>query len=387
MRLILFLGKGGTGKTTVATATALLCADLGYRTLVVSTDIAHSLADALDQPLGAKPSSVSDNLWGQEINVIDEVRAQWSELQDYVDVMLRRRGMSRVIAEELAIIPGMEEIAGLLHIYQYSRDQSFDVIIIDAAPTGETIRLLAVPETFQWYFGRLERGGDQFRRLAQLFGLFSGQEMLDRLSKLDTQVADLREILTDPEISSYRVVLGPEKMVIKESQRALTYLNLYGYPVDAGIINRVLPSRLSEDSYLRHMQEIQQSYLHMIEEIFAPLPMFKVPWYSEEVIGLTSLRKLADDLWGNLDPTQQFWQGPTQEIEERDEELILRMPMPHIEVEKVMMTKRGDELFINIGNFKRELILPSALAVREAKKAYLTDDGMLVVHFASPQPN
>lgn len=382
MRLIFYLGKGGTGKTTVAAATALRCAHLGYRTLVVSTDMAHSLADALDQPLNSKPVAVTKRLWGQEINTIDEVRSHWKELQDYADAILRRRGMTQVIAEELAIVPGMEEIACLLHIHRYSRDKNFDVIVVDAAPTGETIRLLAIPETFKWYVSRFDQKGDQMWKLAQLFGLMSSHEMFNLLSKIDIDVSELRQILTDPEISSYRVVLNPEKMVVKESQRAITYLNLFGYPVDAGIINRVLPADPSPDPYLRHIQEIQKHYLRIIQDSFAPFPMFEVPWYNKEVVGLQAMDRMAEFLWSDSDPAQIFWHGPTQEIEERGEEFVLRMPLPHIELEKVTMTKRGDELFVTIGNFKRELILPSVLAIREATTAKLTSDGILEIHFS-----
>jgi arsenite-transporting ATPase len=384
MRLIFYLGKGGTGKTTVAAATALRCAAIGHRTLVISTDIAHSLADVLDQPLEAHPTQVAENLWGQEINVIEEVRAQWGELQEFVETMLRRRGMSQVIAEELAIVPGMEEIASLLNVYKHCQEAKYDVIVVDAAPTGETIRLLAVPETFQWYLGRFDQKGDQIWRLAQIFGLISTQEMFDILTQLDADVTDLRKILTDPKVSSYRVVINPEKMVIRESQRAVTYLNLYGYPVDLGIINRVLPDKPSSDPYLRPIQEIQGRYLTMLYDTFSPLPLYKVPWYNKEIIGVEPLQKMAGDLWGDEDPTQIFWQGPTFVVEERDHELILQIPLPHVEIEKINMIKRGDELFVSVGNFKREIILPNSLAVRKATSAELNAQGILEIRFIQP---
>jgi arsenite/tail-anchored protein-transporting ATPase len=380
MRLILYLGKGGVGKTTVAAATALRCAELGYRTLVVSTDIAHSLADVLDSSLNVEPIAVAQNLWAQEINVLDEMRTHWHELWDYLASMLRRRGISQAIAEELAIVPGMAEMASLLHIYRQSQKQTFDVMVVDAAPTGETIRLLTVPETFQWYAGRLTRDEGPWK-LAQSFGLAPTHETFDLLDRLEAEMKELRQMLIDPAISSYRVVFNPEKIVIKETQRAVTYLNLFGYAVDVGIINRVLPAERSSDPYWRRLQEIQQHYLELSRNTLAPLPLFEVPWYSDEVIGLSALKQMADGLWKELDPSQLFWNGPTQKIEERSGAYVLCLPLPHVDMDQVEITKRGDELFLAIGNFKREFSLPNVLAIRQATKANLTDEGILEVHF------
>ena len=262
MRLILYLGKGGVGKTTIAAATALGCAKRGYRTLVVSTDIAHSLADVLDQSLQSEPIIVSESLWAQEINVLEEIRTHWHELWDYLASILRRRGISQVIAEELAIVPGMEELASLLHIHRQSQEQTFDVIIVDAAPTGETMRLLTVPETFQWYAGRISQWDEKAWKIAQSFGLVPTQKTFELLDRIEAEMTSLRQVLIDPAISSYRVVFNPEKIVIKETQRAVTYLNLFGYSVDAGIINRVLPTEPSPDPYWCRLQEIQQQNEH-----------------------------------------------------------------------------------------------------------------------------
>lgn len=382
MRLILYLGKGGVGKTTVAAATALRCAGLGYRTLIVSTDVAHSLADVLDFSLQPESTLVTDNLWAQEINVLDEMRTHWHDLWEYLASMLRRRGISQVIAEELAIVPGMEEMASLLHMYRQSREQTFDVIVVDAAPTGETMRLLTVPETFQWYAGRLGQWDEGAGKLAQSFGLLPTNETFALLNRLEAEMKELRQVLIDPTISSYRVVFNPEKIVIKETQRAITYLNLFGYAVDAGIMNRVLPAEPSVDPYWRRLQEIQRHYLKLSYNTLAPLPLFQVPWYSDEVVGRLVLERLARELWHELDPTHLLWNGPTQMIEERGDVYVLCLPLPYVEMDKVEVTKRGDELFISIGNFKREFSLPNILAIRQATKAKLTEAGMLEVHFA-----
>jgi arsenite-transporting ATPase len=244
MRIVLYLGKGGVGKTTVAAASAVRSADLGYRTLVVSTDIAHSLADSLDIDLRGTPTEVAPNLFAQEINVLDEIRDHWGEMQGYLGSVLRGQGMSKAIAEEMAVIPGMEEIVSLLHIRKQAEEGSFDRVIVDAAPTGETIRLLTMPESFQWYMTRLTGWGDTVTMRmagAVLKRVMPEKDPFTSLDNLVDGVKELQKVLIDPAITSYRVVLNPEKMVLKEGARAVTYLALFGYPVDAAIVNRILP--------------------------------------------------------------------------------------------------------------------------------------------------
>ncbi len=284
MRIILYLGKGGVGKTTTAAASAIRSAELGYRTLVVSTDIAHSLADSLDVPLTGQPLEIVPNLFAQEINVLEEVREHWGQLQGYLGSALRKQGMSKAVAEEMAIIPGMEEVVSLLHINKQANDGHFDRVIVDAAPTGETIRLLTVPESFQWYVGRLRGWGDAPMRMAinVVSRFLPDKDLLGGLDTLVAGVKELQKVLTDPSITSYRVVLNPEKMVLKEGARAVTYLSLFGYPVDAAVVNRILPgiesdgmgntwiTEASADPYLHHLQQIQARYLGEIERDFLP---------------------------------------------------------------------------------------------------------------------
>ncbi len=394
MRIILYLGKGGVGKTTVAAATALRSAQLGYRTLVVSTDIAHSLADSLDRPLRGEPIEVAPNLFAQEINVLDEVRNHWGKLQGYMGGILRKQGMNSAIAEEMAIIPGMEEIVSLLHIYRNAATGDFDRVIVDAAPTGETMRLLTMPESFQWYVDRFYSWGDTAMKLTGglLRRMMPDKDPLQGLPQLVEDVKVLQGILSNPAISSYRIVLNPEKMVIKEGARALTYLSLFGYPVDAVIVNRVLPGlRLlggnveihepSADPYLHRLQETQARYLAEIERDFYPLPILHSGWTGEEMVGLERLDALAHDLFGERDPGQIFFQGQTQTIEEEGQSYVLKLPLPNVELDKVKLTKRGDELFITIGNFKRELLLPAVLAQRDASGATFAN-GVLHIRFA-----
>lgn len=399
MRIILYLGKGGVGKTTIAAASALRSAELGYRTLVVSTDIAHSLADSLDVILTGEPTEVAPNLYAQEINVLDEIRQHWGEMQEYVGSMLRRQGMSKPIAEEMAIIPGMEEVVSLLHIHKQALEGNFDRVIVDAAPTGETMRLLTMPESFQWYVGRLSGWGDTTMRLAGglLRKFVPDKDLFAGLNNLVAGVKELQKVLVDPTITSYRVVLNPEKMVMKEGARAVTYLSLYGYPVDAVVVNRILPGIVSDgvgntqlvqpsdDAYLRHLQEIQTRYLADIEREFHPLPILRSAWFDREMVGIDKLRLLAESLFAQTDPGQIFFVGQTQQILEEGNDYVLKLPLPHVELNKVKLTKRGDELFITIGNFKRELLLPAVLAQRNAGGAVFAD-GILQVRFPPAQP-
>ena len=407
MRILLYLGKGGVGKTTTAAATALRCAQMGFRTLVVSTDIAHSLADSLDRPLQSVPTEITANLFAQEINVLDEVRKNWGTLQGYMGKVWRKQGMSKTVAEEMAIIPGMEEIFSLLHIYRHAASREFDRVIVDAAPTGETMRLLAMPESFQWYVERFFGWGETAMRLTGgLLGrLMPEQDVLAGLPKLVDDVKALQQVLSDPQTTSYRVVINPEKMVIKEAARAVTYLSLFECPVDAVVVNRILPgvrtggadtggeggetvlqdgeaalSAPSSDPYLRQLQVNQARYLVEIERDFYPLPILYSSWRSEEVVGFAPLRSLADEMYGQRDPGEVMFVGQVQEIEEQGNDFVLKLPLPQIELEKIRLKKRGDELFITIGNFKHEYLLPAVLAQREASGAVFAG-GILRIRF------
>jgi arsenite-transporting ATPase len=385
MRIILYLGKGGVGKTTLAAATALRSAELGYKTLVASTDIAHSLADSIDMPLGDKPTKVVENLWAQEISVVADIYNYWDTLQNFVSGLLTvRGGVDRIIADELSAIPGMDEIVSLLHIHKQATEKNFDRVIIDAAPTGETIRLLTLPDTFRWYAGhisRLDKG--VFRMLAPIAGRFlkAPAEVLEALSKLDEATAELRVTLSDPEIASYRVVVIPEKMVMREAERAISYLGLFNYPVDSVFINRVIPAMTDAGEFIQKRIEVQQKYIKLINDNFSPLPIWTTPYYAHEVVGLSALSLLARDCFGDEDPGQIFYKGVLQELIEQDDgTFLLRLPLPFVKSSDVRLRKRGDELFITIGNFKREMILPTALAKMRAGTGRLAD-GVLEIEF------
>ncbi len=384
MRIILYLGKGGVGKTTIAAATAVRSAKMGKRTLVVSTDLAHSLADCLNTPLASYPKELSPNLWAQEVNVLDEMRRGWSKVQDAMSKVLRKQGLDEVMSEELALIPGMDEIVSLTNIYRNAREGNFEVVIIDAAPTGETVRLLSMPDTFQWYVGRITSSAALNLARPLIKAVMPSAEILDAVQLLSERVKTLREVLSNPDISSYRPVVNPERMVIKETLRAETYLALFGYPIDAVICNRVIPPGNYQDTFMQELYQNQEKLRHQIHQTFAPLPIWEAPYYSHEILGISQLGKLAEVIFGEQDPTEVFYRGQIQEVTRQGDVYVLRLPLPHVEMDKVLMTKKGDEMIIEIGNFKRDITLPSVLANQEATVARFVNKA-LEIHFTAPE--
>jgi arsenite-transporting ATPase len=386
MRIILYLGKGGVGKTTISAATAVRAAMDGKRTLVVSTDLAHSLADCLQTNLTSEPKELASHLWAQEINALDEVRQGWGKVQESMTKALRKQGINAVMADELALIPGMDEIVSLINIYRNARDGNFDVVIIDAAPTGETVRLLSMPDTFQWYASRImgmqKAGFNLARPLLKAVLPISTTQALDSIKSLSERVKILREVLSDPEISSYRPVVNPERMVIKEALRAETYLALFGYPIDAIVCNRVIQPGDYQDAFMQDIYHTQEKLRKNIHQTFAPLPVWEAPYHSREVLGIDALGKLANTIFGDTDPTQVFHKGPIQEIVREGDIYILRLPLPHVEMDKVVMSKKGDEMVVEIGNFKRDISLPTVLANQEATVAKFVNKS-LEIHFTA----
>jgi arsenite-transporting ATPase len=274
----------------------------------------------------------------------------------------------------------------LLHIRRQAREGNFDVVIVDAAPTGETIRLLTMPETFQWYAARVMDWDPGTISVAKplVRALIPATNAFETLNRLTKGVEALRETLTDPEVSSYRLVVNPERMVIKEAQRAATYLALFGYPVDGVVLNRVLPKDAVEGSFLQQLAAMQEGYRSQVYDLFSPLPIWEAPHFPRDVKGLADLSEVGRSLFKEDDPTKVFFKGSTQEIVKHGEEYLMRLPLPHVEIGKVSITKRGDELFIAIGNFKRDMILPLTLAERPAKRAVFRD-GVLEVRFGAPE--
>ena len=390
MRIILYTGKGGVGKTSVAAATALRCADLGHRTIVISTDAAHSLADSFDLPLGPEPTLVAPNLWGQELDVLYQMDKYWGHVQKYFASVLAWRGLDDLIAEELAVLPGMEELASLLQIVHLHDDCDYEVIIVDCAPTGATLQLLTFPEVARWYLEKifpLERKAVQLSRplLRAVTDLpIPDEELFDTIAELIMQLTRMHTLLSDPQKASVRLVLNPEKMVIKEAQRTFAYLNLYGYLTDAVISNRLIPARV-QDSYFDSWKESHEKYSQMIEEAFSPLPIFKAPLFDQEVVGLDMLRRMAESIYGDSDPTKVYFIGRTHNVEKKDGRYILSLPLPFVEKQDLQLTRSGDELIVHIGNRKRNLILPRVLASLDVQSAKFDEDTLVITFGADEE--
>jgi len=386
-RILLYTGKGGVGKTSVSAATAVRCAELGHRTIVVSTDAAHSLADSFDQPLGPEPTPVAPNLWGQEIDILYQMDKYWGKVQEYLAAVFAWRGMDELIAEETSVLPGMEELASLMQITYLNDLGEYDVIIVDCAPTGATLQLLAFPEMARWYLEKIfpiERKAMQVARpiLKAMVDLpLPDDALFDTVADLIRQLDRMHGLLSNPERATARLVLNPEKMVIKEAQRAFTYLNLYGYATDLIICNRMIPGQVA-DGYFSAWKEIQGRYHQMVEESFSPLPVLDVPLFDQEVVGLEMLRKMALAIFGDKDPAKVFYMGKTQQITKTGQRYQLSLPLPLADRSRIQLTKTAhDELVVRIGNWKRNLLLPRVLAGLEVAGAHYDAD-QLVVTFA-----
>ena len=379
MRILLYTGKGGVGKTSVAAATALRCADLGYRTVVVSTDAAHSLADSFDMNLGNEPVEIAPRLKGQEIDVLHQMEKYWGTVQEWVSTVLAWRGMNELIADEASILPGMDELASLLQIVFLHDTNEYDVIIVDCAPTGETLRLLSLPEVAKWYLSHIfplqkqtvKLAGPLLRTVTDL--PIPDEKIFDSIKDLILQLDRMHELLGDVQKSSVRLVLNPEKMVIKEAQRTFTYLNLYGYSTDCVVSNRIIPQTVG-DQYFDAWKGAQARYGNLVEEAFSPLPIFKVPLMDQEVVGVDMLRRMATAVFGDADPSKLFYAEQPQIIEKTDDGYLLKLRLPFVSKENVNLTRDADELAISIGNFRRNVILPRALASLDVQKAKFDED-------------
>ena len=380
-RIIRYTGKGGDGKTSGAAATARRCAAAGLRTVVLSTDPAHSLSDSLETPLGGEPTQIEEHLFGQEVQAQDEMERHWEGVQEWLGDLLAQRGVDRISAEELTVPPGMDELFSLLWIKHHHEEEAFDCVIVDCAPTGETLRLLSFPDVVTWW---LEKVLPWERRLAPfartLFDVpMPGEAVFDDIERLARNLVAMNGILRDRSRTSIRLVMNPERMVVKEAMRTFTYLNLYGYLTDAVVVNRVLPEDVA-GGYFAAWREAQHEQLELVRSAFAPLPILEAPFFDREVVGPEMLDQLAERVYGGRDPAELFHHELERELVTDNGTATLRVPLPFAERGELELKKIGLEVIVRVGGQKRTIVLPPAMSAYATSGARF-EEGALRIFF------
>ncbi|MEO5850927.1 MAG: ArsA family ATPase [Nocardioides sp.] len=384
MRILLLTGKGGVGKSTLAAGTAALCAAAGLRTLVLSTDAAHSLADAFGVPVGSEPTEVAEHLSVQQVDAQLRFEQSWAEIQRYLLAVLHVAGVDPVAAEELTVIPGAEEVLALLELRLHARSGRWDVIVVDCAPTAETLRLLALPEALGWYMQRVfpvERR--VVRALRPVLSRAAGVPMPEddvfaAVERLHGDLDEVRALLTGPD-ASVRLVLTPEQVVLAEARRCYTTLSLFGYRVDGVVANRIFPSDGADD-WRAGWVVAQDQVLAQVEESFAGLPLWTSVYRPSEPVGVDALRELAEDVYDGGDPLAlPSGSGPFR-IGRTATGTVLRLALPLVSRAQVDLARNGDELVVTVGSYRRLLTLPAGLA-RHRVSAARVEDGELRVKF------
>ena len=389
-RTILYTGKGGVGKTSVAAATARRCAAAGARTLVLSTDPAHSLAESLETPVGGEPTDVGGGLFAQQVQAQDELERHWSAVQGWLGGVLIERGVDRIAAEELTVPPGGDELFSLLALKQHTDSGEWDAIVVDCAPTGETLRLLSFPDAARWWldkvFGREHALLAAARPFARTFLdlTLPDEKAFAEIQALMANLVAMHELLRDARRASIRLVMTPDRMVVAEAMRTFTYLNLYGYLTDAVIVNRVFPGEV-DGTYFGAWRAVQAEQLELVQSGFAPVPVLCAPYFEREVIGAGMLDRLAEELFAGVDPAAVLHDRVTQELSLGDGRAELRLDLPFVSRGDVSLKKIGLELVVRVDGHKRTIMLPGALAGFRPASAALTD-GSLVVGFEGQEP-
>jgi arsenite/tail-anchored protein-transporting ATPase len=385
VRIILYTGKGGVGKTSLAASTACLNAERGRKTLIVSTDPAHSLGDSFDRQLSPEPEEISPGLWAQEIDTTHEIEQGWGRVQEYLTALFTTKAVKDITTEELTVFPGMEDLLSLLRILKYYREGRFDCIIIDCAPTGETLSLLSFPELLRWWMDKLfplkRKAAKVVRPIIQPFTdiPLPGDDILGEIENIYHQLDEMRGVFSDRDVTSIRIVVNPEKMVIKEAQRSFTYLNIYNYNIDAIIVNRVIPGQVNDD-YFRGWKDIQKRYRTLIDESFSPVPVFEAPLFEQEVVGIEMLNRMGEAVFDDRDPEAILYRSRTQTVEKNETGYRMTVLMPFAGKEEVQLSQKGDELVIRVGAVKRVMTLPRSLISQRVTSAKF-EDGGLTLHF------
>ena len=386
MRILLFTGKGGVGKTTVAAATAVRCAREGLRTIVVSTDPAHSLDDAFDVTLGDAPRTIDANLDAQQLDARVRFEAAWSEIRDYAVDVLGWAGADAVEAEELAVVPGLDEVFALADIKDHARSGRYDVVVVDCAPTAETLRLLSLPDVLGWYMDKLfdrQRKIARFARplVSRLTSMpVAGDSVFAAVHRFYERLDGVRDLLVDGSVTSARLVVNPQRMVVAEARRTFTYLSLFGYHLDAVVVNKVLPEGL-DDPFLTEWRTAQKAELDVIDESFAPLPMLRAPLSPREVIGVDELGAFGDALYGDHRAFGRLASIDPLRVEAVPGGTRLSVHLPFSGRHEVELAQTDDEILVAVGPYRRAIVLPDSLRHQQVTRAAFCD-GRLQVEFA-----
>jgi arsenite-transporting ATPase len=391
MRVVLFTGKGGVGKTTIAAATAVRAASAGLRTLVMSTDPAHSLGDSFEVQIGSSPTLIADRLWGQQIDAQERLEDNWREIQDYMIQLMNWAGTETIQAEELTVLPGLDEIFALVDVKTHVESGAYDALIVDCAPTAETLRLLSLPDVMQWYIERIfpvERRIVKTVRpiVSRVTTLpIAGERVFDAVERLHRNLDAVKRILTDETTSSVRLVVNPEKMVIAEARRTYTYLGLFGYRVDAVVVNRVLPPEIT-DPYFGKWKDIQAEHLATVHESFEPVPILSARLFDREMVGIPLLEEMGDEVYGDRDAADVLYRDDPIRVRRRGTGYVLVMRLPFASRDEMDIHRRGEELFVRVGSYKRNLILPQTLKRMTVREANFAGDHLEILFGREPRP-
>jgi arsenite-transporting ATPase len=391
VRVLLFTGKGGVGKTTIAAATAVRAARAGRRTLVMSTDPAHSLGDSFDVEIGGRPTEVAPLLWAQQIDAQDRLEDNWREIQDYMVEVMNWAGTETIQAEELTVLPGLDEIFALVDVKTHVESGAYDVLVVDCAPTAETLRLLSLPEIMSWYIERIfpvERRVVRAVRpiVTRMTSLpIAGDRVFAAIERLHRNLDAVKRILTDEKVSSVRLVLNPEKMVIAEARRTYTYLGLFGYRVDAVIVNRIIPDDVV-DPYFGKWKDIQAEHLDTVRASFEPVPILTARLFDREMVGEPLLVEMGEEVYGDLPAMDVLYRDEPIRVRKRGTGYVLSMRLPFVSREDMDIHRRGEELFVRVGSYKRNLILPQTLKRMVVREANFAGNHLEILFGREPVP-